>query len=459
MKKNVMHIDFIKKRLSDKPKSLALVSKGCIFLNQDILAGIEHWENEIVLRGIERGSVVSLVGDYSLNCISLFLALINKNCIVVPLNPHNLSLVSEKNNIAEVEYSFVANSQDEFELVKINTSATHPFYSKLNDLNHPGLVLFSSGTSGKPKAAVHDFVPLLEKFKIKRTSYVTINFLLFDHWGGLNTLLGTLSNGGATVTVDKRTPEEVCSLIEKYSVELLPATPSFLNLLILSNAYRHYDLSSLKVITYGAEPMPESTLQKLSEIFLGVKIHQTYGLIEVGVLRSKSKSNNSLWVKLGGENYSVRVVDGLLEIKTPSMILGYLNAPSPITSDGWFKTGDAVEVNGDYFKVLGRKSELINIGGEKVYPSEIENIILQLENVSDVAIYSEKNPILGNIICASIVLIAPEEHRLFEMRLKKYCVENMEKYKIPIKINILESDIYSDRFKKNRANLPGSVGK
>jgi acyl-CoA synthetase (AMP-forming)/AMP-acid ligase II len=448
-----MHIEFIKTRLLERPNSLALVSKDSTFTNSDVSGRIVHWESELEKHQILSGSVVGICGDYSFNSISLLLALVNRGCIIVPQNALNSQLVKEKNSLAEVEYVFQINDEDKVVFFKNDINSQHPLYLKLRDLSHPGLVLFSSGSSGVPKAAVHDFIPLLEKFRIKRKPLVTLNFLLFDHWGGLNTLLGTLSSGGSTVTVDRRSPEEVCRLIEKYKVELLPATPSFLNLLILSNAYRNYVLSSLKLITYGAEPMPESTLNKLVKIFTDVKIQQTYGLIEVGVLRSKSLDNDSLWVKLGGENCSVRVVDGLLEIKTPSMILGYLNAPSPITLDGWFMTGDSVEVSGEYFKILGRKSELINIGGEKVYPAEIESLILEMDNVADVTIYPEKNPIMGNIICASIVLISPEDEKQFELRLKKYCLDKLDRYKVPVKINILSANLYSDRFKKTRSGL------
>ena len=81
-----------------------------------------------------------------------------------------------------------------------------------------------------------------------------------------------------------------------------------------------------------------------------------------------------------GDGYKTRVVDGLLEVKAKSAMLGYLNAPSPFTDDGWFKTGDSVLENG-YYKILGRKSEIINVGGEKVYPQEVENIMLKMQEV------------------------------------------------------------------------------
>jgi acyl-CoA synthetase (AMP-forming)/AMP-acid ligase II len=277
--------------------------------------------------------------------------------------------------------------------------------------------------------------------------------LLFDHWGGLNTLFHTLSCGGVVLSLHERSPEKVCAFIEKHKIELLPASPTFLNLLILSESYKNYDLSSLKLITYGTEPMPESTLKRIKEIFHSVKLQQTYGLIELGVLRSKSKSEDSLWVKIGGEGYSTRVVDGILQIKADSAMLGYLNAPSPFTEDGYFITGDAVNVEGEYLKILGRKSELINVGGEKVYPVEVENVIIQFHNVSDVTVFSEKNPITGNIVCARISLINPVDKKEFIKNLKKYCRERLQSYKVPVKVFITNEIQHTERFKKKRADV------
>ena len=178
-------------------------------------------------------------------------------------------------------------------------------------------------------------------------------------------MLYTLSNAGCLVTVQDRSPDAVLTAIEKYRVELLPTSPTFINLILLSEAYKNYDLTSLKTVTYGTEPMPESTLLKFHELFPQIDLLQTYGLSEVGILRSRSKSSDSLWLKVGGEGYETRIVDGIFQIKAASAMLGYLNAPSPFTEDGWFNTGDAVEVDGDYIKFLGRKSEMINVGGEK----------------------------------------------------------------------------------------------
>jgi acyl-CoA synthetase (AMP-forming)/AMP-acid ligase II len=221
--------------------------------------------------------------------------------------------------------------------------------------------------------------------------------------------------------------------------------------MLLSGAYENYDMKSLKIISYGTEPMPESTLKKLKMTFSDVKLVQTYGLIELGVLRSKSEKDDSLWVKVGGEGYQTRIVDGLLQIKAKSAMLGYLNAPNPFTDDGWFITGDEVLQKGDYIKILGRKSEIINVGGEKVYPQEVENVILEMGTIEDVTVYGEVNALVGNIVCAKVKLLKDEDQKIFISRLKEYCKERLQNFKVPVKVNIMNERQYGERFKKIRS--------
>jgi long-chain acyl-CoA synthetase len=446
-----MFIDFLLDGFARNPGHQAIVWNGARFSYGDIAASVERALADIDARGIAPGSVVGLEGDFSPNSIALFLALVEKACIVVPQSNVSRKARAAKDRIAEVEHYYRVDAEDVVSFETTGQRADHPLYRTLAERRHPGLVLFSSGTSGEPKAAVHDFTFLLEKFAVPRPALRTLNFLLFDHWGGLNTLLHTLSNAGTTVTVRDRSPEAVCRLIAEFAIKLLPATPTFLNLLLVSGAWKNHDLSSLEIISYGAEPMPQSTLDRLHVVFPTVRLQQTYGLIEVGVLRSKSRENGSLWVKVGGEGYATRIVDGMLQIKTASTILGYLNAASPMTEDGWFMTGDAVEQDGEWLRILGRNSEIINVGGEKVYPNEVESVIQAMDNVAEVTVYGEKNPLIGNIVCARLRLIAPEEPAALTARVKSFCQSRLERYKVPVKVTVLAEEQYGDRFKKMRA--------
>jgi len=339
---------------------------------------------------------------------------------------------------------------DQARLERTTAGASHELYTRLRSARHPGLVLFSSGSTGKSKAAVHDFVPLLEKFRVPRHALRTLTFLLFDHIGGVNTLLYALSNAGCIVAVQERSPEAVCAAIEKHRVQLLPTSPTFINLLLASEAYLDHDLASLELVTYGTEVMPESTLARFHQIFPRVRLLQTYGLSEVGILRSQSRSSDSLWVKVGGEGFETRVVDGMLEIRARSVMLGYLNAPSPFTADGWFPTGDAVEVDGEYLRIRGRQSEIINVGGEKVYPAEVESVLQSMEGVQDVTVSAEANPITGQIVAAKVRLSTGETLPEFRARMRRFCRDRLPVFKIPQKVTLVDEAMHGERFKKQR---------
>jgi len=427
----------------------AVIWRNEIYTYSEILEKIEYWEFK--LNEISDGAVVGLESDFSPETIAILFTLISKNAIIVPLDNSQSEKNIKKIEIAEIDCLIKI---DHFENVKIfnynNKKNKNSLYDSLIKSKTPGLVLFTSGSSGQPKAALHNLSKLLLKFQIKRDSLLTINFLLFDHWGGLNTLFHILSNGGALVFLENRNPDYVCELIDKWKVELLPTSPTFLNMMLLSRAYERHNLKSLKIISYGSEPMPESVLQKLNKFFPNIKLQQTYGLIELGVMSSKSKDNKSLWVKIGGNGYETRVIDGLLEIKSDSAMLGYLNAESPYTEDGWFRTGDAVEYDGEYFKILGRKSELINVGGEKVYPQEVENLILSIDHVLDVQVYGEKHPFTGNIVCAKILFDEKCELDILKKEIKQTCKKMLESFKVPVKIYITNETLYSNRYKKQR---------
>ena len=443
-------IEFLLDIFQENKQDDALIWRDQTYSYTWLYARVAHWQAELSKQNVTAGSVVILEGDFSPNAVALFLALIENNCILVPLTKSIGSKKLEFTSIAEGEIRISIAEDDAVNFERLPHLASHALYSVLRARHHPGLILFSSGSAGRSKAALHDLTGILEKFRVRRTKQRTITFLLYDHIGGVNTMLYTLSNGGCMITVQDRSPEKVLESVEKYQVELLPTSPTFINMILLSEAYKHHNLSSLKTVTYGTEPMPESTLRRFHELLPNITLQQTYGLSEVGILRSKSKSSDSLWIKIGGEGFETRVVDGILQIKAESAMLGYLNAPSPFTEDGWFITGDEVETDGEYFHILGRRSELINVGGEKVYPAEVESVIQQMENVAEVIVYGEKNPITGNIVCANILLLEPENTKSAILRIKKYCREQMPTFKVPVKVNIVDEEMHSERFKKMR---------
>jgi len=445
-----MYTDFLIDVFNKNAQEDALIWKDDSYTYHWLLDSLDDWRKRLAEEQIANSAVVSIEADFSPSAVCLMLALIEKNCVIVPLTTSVDANKPEFREIAQIELIIKIDDKEKVTFTNSGVQATQELIKELKNKEHPGLVLFSSGSTGKSKAAIHDMVPMLEKFKVPRNSMRSITFLLFDHIGGFNTLLYNLSNAGCTITVQDRRPETICAAIDKHKVELLPTTPTFINLLLVSEAYKNYALTSLQLVTYGTEVMPESTLKRFHQLFPDKKLLQTYGLSEVGILRSKSKSSDSLWVKVGGEGFETRVIDGMLEIKAKSAMLGYLNAPSPFTEDGWFITGDAVEVDGEYIRILGRKSEIINVGGEKVYPAEVESVIQRMDGVEDIAVMSESNPITGQIVKAKVKLSTDETLREFRKRMREYCKDKLTKFKVPQKVELITETLHGDRFKKMR---------
>ena len=428
----------------------ALAWRGGSETFERLLTRVDEVRSALAGSGVGPGTVASLEADFSPSGIAGLLALMDAGAVVVPIAPTSEHALERSLRLAEVEARVRIGPDDAIRIESTGRSATHPLYGALRAQAHAGLVLFTSGSTGKPKVVLHDCTRLLAKYTTRRHRFRTLLFLLFDHIGGFDTLLQALSNGSAVIVPDDRTPEGVCATIARHRVEVLPASPSFLAMMLLGEAHLRHDLSSLRYVTYGAEVMPQALLRRLAGTFPGVTLLQKYGLTELGTLRSHSSSNDSPWVRIGGEGYRTRVVDGLLQIQAESSMLGYLNAPSPFTEDGWFMTGDAVEVEGEYLRILGRASDLINVGGRKVHPPEVEAAILELENIREAAVRGEPHPLVGQVVVARVSLHEPEEPRQLERRVRDHCRARLAPYMVPVKVEVAAGPLHTERHKTVR---------
>jgi acyl-coenzyme A synthetase/AMP-(fatty) acid ligase len=456
-------IGFILERLEVRNEQPALFWRGEAYSGSCVAKQVCQDMELLAAEGVKPGTVVLLRGDYAPRAVSMLLALIELRTIVAPLLPATLARTPSLFRIVGPAFQIDADGEGTPVFTQHEPPEPHTLLRTLREAGRPGLILFTSGSTGEPKGVVHDFGRLLLKFHKRRPALRTLNFLLFDHWGGLNTLLHCLANDSPVVLPENRMPDYICDLLERHRVELLPASPTFLNMLLLSKAYDCRDLGALRLITYGSEPMPNATLAGLRAAFPDVELRQTYGLIELGVLRAKSQSSDSLWVKVGGEGYDLRVVDGILQIKAESAMLGYLNAPSPFTEDGYFITGDRVELDGEYIRFLGRDSELINVGGQKVFPAEVEEVLLECELVQEAVVYGQRHPVTGKIVCADVQLRGTSDETEARRAIKRFCAERLESFKVPVKIQFVQEGLYSDRLKRLRigrgaANVSWPVG-
>ncbi|BCY08844.1 class I adenylate-forming enzyme family protein [Actinoplanes sp. L3-i22] len=417
----------------------------------ELLDAVRNWREFLSAHGVRAGDVVTLEGSSSLHTCAGMLALIDLDTVVVPLTSLPAAKRAEFLDVAQAEVTITVDTTGERVLQRTGRRADHEWYRRLRQAGRPGLVLFSSGTTGRSKASVLDFGKVLARYGEPRRAQRILSFLNLDHIGGINTLFHTLSQGGAVVTVAQRTPDSIFAAIAAQRVEVLPTTPTFLNMVLISGALERYDTSSLRLITYGTEPMPLPTLQRLRAALPQVRLKQTYGLSEVGIVPTRSRDDGTLWVKLGASaGFAYKIVDDILWVKSDMAMLGYLNAPAPFDDEGYFNTQDVVEVDGEYVHILGRRSEIINVGGEKVYPTEVENVLLEVPNVADATVSGQPSPVTGMVVKAVLRLAEPEDPQAVRARVRAHCRSRLERFKVPQLIEVSGADQHSERFKKIR---------
>ncbi len=444
-------MEWLIERFAAAEEKDAFVHRGRHVSYREVAQTVASFGERLGVERIGRGETVAVLGDFSPETFCLILALARNGNIVVPLSRE--AVIERDTALAISGCHWIAKFDRDgvsAHFARHLVPADNALLASFLEHDRAGIILFSSGSTGKPKAILHDFDRVADKFRVPRAAVVAIPFLMIDHFGGINTIFAITSSLGCVVTVADRSITNICRAIETYKVGLLPATPSFLTMLVASNLYRRFDLSSLKRITYGTEVMPQSTLDRLRELFPDVEFQQTYGLSEVGVLRSKSRGDGSLWVRIGGEGFGTRIVDDILWIKSDYAMVGYLNAPSEFDADGWFNTQDRVEVDGDWFRILGRVTDLINVGGQKVYPAEVENVILSVEDVEDVAVFGEAHSLLGQIIVAKVVSNRDEDAATLKRRVRAACREKLAAFKVPAKVLRSSGPLYTSRQKKSR---------
>jgi len=397
-------------------------------------------QHPVDLSQVRKGDVVAIIGDFNPSSILTLLRLIDLGVIVVPLTVETSHQHSYFFDSALVDVVV-----KEGEVSRLDHGQKHELIEELRSRGHAGLVLFSTGTTGRPKAILHDFTLFLKRFDTPRPTLRTINFLLFDHIGGINTLLHTLFNKGVVVAPEARTVDSVLETCRKYGVEVLPTTPTFLRMMLMSGAVPDKVPSCLKLITYGTERMDQPTLNELCKLLPSVDFRQTFGMSELGIVRVKSEARDSLFMKVGGEGIETRVVDDVLQIRSQSRMLGYLNAPSPFDAEGWYDTKDLVEVKGDCYKVVGRISDVINVGGLKFMASEVERVALEYPNVSLVKAYPRQNPITGQHV--ELTVQSTEDGDVDKALLMNFLKEKLQPHMVPKRIKI-ESVAVGHRFKK-----------
>lgn len=403
--------------------------------------------------GVAPGDVVVTPGDSTFDALAWLFGVAMSGAVAAPLRWERLAELRVWKGFLEIGWRVW-----EGRLVRVREGTKSPeavrLFDELRLRQQPGLILATGGTTGIPKLVLHDLTALLGTVPLKETATRRMLPLMrFDHIGGLDMAWRALAGRQVLVAPPLEiTPVTVAELIARHRVEVLPATPSFLNLLLLAGVHRTHDLSSLRVVPYGAEPMPAGLLARLRTALRRVEFVQRFGTSETGALPVQDEGKG---VVLRGDQkgFSWKLVEGELWVKSPARALGYLAGDnSRFEADGWFRTGDVAEqLPGGSIRVLGRREELINVGGEKVLPGEVEAVLMAHHFVADCRIGPEENAVLGQVVAADIIWSGPETDALAVKRvLHAYAAGLLPRHKLPTVVRLVTALDATGNLKKQR---------
>jgi len=282
------------------------------------------------------------------------------------------------------------------------------------------VTLFTSGTTGIPKKVTHSFNSITRFVKISERNTNSIWGFAYNptHMAGIQVFFQTLLNGNAIVRLFGLSPNEIHNEIKENGITHISATPTFYRLLLPCVE----TFQSVERITSGGEKFNEKTIVQLKGIFPNAKITNVYASTEAGTLFA---SDNDIFTIKPEYEHLIRVEND--ELLIHSSLMG----SSEMNIDEWYKTGDLIKTITEKplkFSFISRKSDMINVGGYKVNPLEVEETILTIPDVKNVRVYSKSNSVLGNIICCELVC---DNNQLSESSIRTFLQSKIQEFKIP----------------------------
>jgi long-chain acyl-CoA synthetase len=337
-------------------------------------------------------------------------------------------------------------------------------------------ILFTSGTSGTPKGvmlthrniitcafrsgatiaqglalAASSGAPVQES---SQKQYMLIVAPLF-HIMAIEQMMAAVFLGRGSILLAAFNPQEITELIHRGEIFGLTGTPTMYWLLLNKTTIRGSKVDSIRRLGFGAAPMSPDLLKELKSVFPSARLRNGYGMTEAPSISalpdmymethptSVGKPNLCTEVKIvdpiGRKELGPNVV-GELAVRGALVTKGYYKAPEETAKDyqqGWFYTGDMAYQDTDGFLYLvGRRREMINRGGENVYPVEVENVLHLHPKVLDVAVFGLPDPVMGSIV-ACVVVPRSRSEKISLKEIQEFCRDQLASYKIPQKVFFL----------------------
>ncbi len=323
--------------------------------------------------------------------------------------------------------------------------------------NDAALILYTSGTTGFAKGAtlshqnVRTNVCAFNHLCGQRSESVVLLTVPLFHCFGQNAILNACFHAGSTIVLQRKfDPTESKRLIIDHSVSQLYGVPAMFQM--LTDICSPTDLATVNYCFSAATTLPiqvaEAWRQKYS-----MPIYEGYGLTETSPFASYNHRLKFVPGSIGAaiDGCEMKIVDtetgddcpagtlGEITIRGPNVMLGYWNQPEATAAairDGWFYSGDIGRVDDDgYFFIVDRVKDMISVGGLKVFPAEVERVLLDIEEISEVAVVGISGGVLGEQVAAYVVINSQATGQKSESdvltSVKNYAREHLANYKTP----------------------------
>lgn len=473
------------------PDRAAIISEDKVFSYKEFNSRVNRLADAMRKHGLKAGDRIAIMFFNSHQFAEVYFAAVKSGAVATPVN---FRFVAD-----EIQY-IINHSKScffffgkEFEETVLNTCHTLPtvkhficvdaekngfahdyekfLYSGKADEclfeageNDPCQIMYTSGTTGKPKGAVitHGNIlwNLYNTILGRKDSSGEISLIIgpMYHTAGLNNHFTIqIALGGTCIMIKKFEPEIVLKYIEEKKANVISGSPSMYNLLLLYPGLDDFDTSSISKCTSGAAILPVEVKEKLLKIFPNADgIYDVYGCTEasptITVLEGKDSFRKHGSVGRAVNFLQAKVVDedgnmmpsnqiGELICKGPNIMQEYYNdskATKEAIKNGWLYTGDLATVDEEgYFYIVDRKKDMISSGGENIYPREIEEVLFRHPAVADAAVVGIPDIVWGETVRAFVVL--KKGMHVDEFGIIDYCKKHLASYKKPRMVSFVES--------------------
>ncbi len=310
-----------------------------------------------------------------------------------------------------------------------------PGQTEIVSVGRTDWLMMTSGTTGVPKLVQHSLDSLTRSTRTDQARGAgQVWGLLYDYtrFAGLQVVLQSLLSGATLVAPSTDIPLDVrIALLAQAGCTHLSATPTLWRKILMTPGYQALQL---RQITLGGEIADDAVIGSLSRAYPDARISHIFASTEAGVgfsVTDRRMGFPASYLTDPPMGIALWVVDDHLHVRNDAVGADYLGGQGAVAQDGWVNTGDVVEVTGDRVLFRGRSSGIINVGGDKVHPEEVERAVLSHPSVRLARIYAKANPIVGALVAADIVAQADVDTGALREELKGYLAARLARHMVP----------------------------